>query len=177
MEIRAKCKFDFSSIRALTHLEMFRKANPKKRMFFWLVCYTILLTVAIFELIFLRADMQLYIMLGLSMVFPLLGIYLYFLLPRIRFKAMAQMQGTENEYIFCDNLLKVFTKSAKYNGEAEVEYSLLVRAFETSTYFFLFQTNNQAFLVEKATIEGGTVDDVRNKLSFYLKDKYTICKY
>ena len=46
-----------------------------------------------------------------------------------------------------------------------------------SDYFFLYQTNNQAFLVDKSTVEGGSVDDIRNKLSSFVKDKYYICKY
>lgn len=29
MEIRAKCKYDYDSVKALTHLTMFKKSNPK----------------------------------------------------------------------------------------------------------------------------------------------------
>ena len=41
----------------------------------------------------------------------------------------------------------------------------------------MFQTKNQVLLVDKNTIEGGTVEDIRNKLTTYVKDKYIICKY
>lgn len=47
----------------------------------------------------------------------------------------------------------------------------------TSDYFFLYQNNNQVFLVDKSTIEGGRIDDIRNKLSSFVKDKYIVCKY
>ena len=87
------------------------------------------------------------------------------------------MQNVENEYIFCDNVLKTFTKSQQYNGEAEIEYSLFVKVYETTRYLFLYQTNNQVFVVNKSTIEGGTIEDIRHKLTAYVKDKYIICKY
>ena len=90
---------------------------------------------------------------------------------------MNKMKDVENQYIFCDNVLKTFTKSKEYNGEAEIEYSLFVKVYETSKYFFMFQTKNQVLLVDKNTIEGGTVEDIRNKLTTYVKDKYIICKY
>ena len=87
------------------------------------------------------------------------------------------MKDAENEYIFCDNVLKTFTKSQEYNGEAKFEYSLFVKVYETSKYFFMYQTNNQVLIVDKSTIEGGTVEEIRNKLSAFVKDKYILCKY
>lgn len=32
-------------------------------------------------------------------------------------------------------------------------------------------------VVDKSTIEVGSADDIRNKLSSFVKDKYFICKY
>ena len=87
------------------------------------------------------------------------------------------MQNVENQYIFCDNVLKTFTKSQEYNGEAEIEYSLFVKVYETTKYLFLYQTNNQVFIVDKNTVEGGTIEEIRNKLSAFVKDKYILCKY
>lgn len=87
------------------------------------------------------------------------------------------MKETENEYVFCDDVLRTFTKSQEYNGEAVIECSLFVKVYETSKYFFMYQTNNQVSIVDKSTIEGGTVEEIRNKLSAFVKDKYILCKY
>ena len=176
MEIRAKCKLDFESIKALTHLSLFKKAKPKKRFLIWSIISAILSVIIIFEMI-VFSDAMLIELLCVSVILFLLECYLYFLLPKIRYKALAKMKDAENQYIFCDNVLKTFTKSQEYNGEAEIEYSLFVRVYETTKYLFLYQTNNQVFIVAKNTIEGGTVEDIRNKLSLYVKDKYIICKY
>ena len=92
-------------------------------------------------------------------------------------KATAKMKDAVNEYIFLDDMIKVFTKSDEYNGEAKIEYSLFAKVYETSKYLFMYQTNNQAFVIDKSTIEGGTTEDIRMKLYSFLGDKYIICKY
>ena len=107
---------------------------------------------------------------GLELTNP----YLYFILPKIRYKALVKMKGTENEYTFCEDVIKIVTTNNDYNGTAEINYSLLVKVCETSKYFFLFQTKNQVLVVDKSTIENGTADDVKNKLISYVRDKYTV---
>lgn len=176
MEIRARCKYDFVSVKALMHLSLFGKHEPKKRFRLWTIIFSALMAIAILGIIFFR-DATFVMLLCAGIIIILLECYLYFLLPKIRYKAMANMKEVENVYIFSDNVLKISAESKEYNGESIIEYSLFVKAFETSKYFFLFQTNNQAFVVDKSTIEGGTAEDIRNKLSAFIKDKYFICKY
>lgn len=177
MKIKAKCKFDFDSIKALTHLTMFKKANPKKRLIFWSVAFAILFGIIILEMVVFGMDLILLVLLGVEIIWLMLLYFWYFIVPRIQYKALAKMKNAENEYVFCDNVLKTFTKSKEYNGEAEIEYSLFVKVYETLKHFFLYQTNNQVFLVDKSTIEGGTVEEIRNKLSAFVKDNYILCKY
>ena len=176
MQIKAKCKFDFESIRALTHLSLFKKANPKKWFLIWSIISAILAVVVILEMI-VFSDAMLIELLCVAVVLFLLECYLYLLLPKISYKSLAKMKDAENQYIFCDDVLKTFTKSQEYNGEAEIEYSLFVKVYETSRYLFLYQTNNQVFIVDKNTIEGGTVEEIRNKLSAFATNKYIVCKY
>ena len=87
------------------------------------------------------------------------------------------MKETENEYVFCDDVLRAYTKSQEYNGEAVIEYSLFDKVYETSKYFFLYQTNSQVFIVDKNTIEGGTAEQIRSRLSAVEGIKYTFCNY
>jgi len=176
MEIKAMCKFDFESIRALTHLSLFKKANPKKMFLTWSIVLTILAVIIALEMI-IFPDAMLIELLCVAILVFLLECYLYFLLPKIRYKALARMINTENEYIFCDDVFKTFTKNKEYSGEAEIEYSMIVKVYETSKYFFLYQTSNQVFIVAKNTIEDGTVEEIRDKLSAFVKDKYILCKY
>ena len=177
MEIKAKCKYDLDSVKALTHLTMYKKSDPRKRLIFWSTAFAILFIIIILEIIAFGFDTILAVLLGVE-IFGLLLIYFwYFIIPKIQYKSLAKMQNVENQYIFCDNVLKTFTKSQEYNGEAEIEYSLFVKVYETTKHLFLYQTNNQVFIVDKNTVEGGTIEEIRNKLSAFVKDKYILCKY
>ena len=129
------------------------------------------------ELVVFEFDVVPIILIVVDLLVILIDFFMYFGLPKIQYKALAKMKDAENEYVFCDNVLKTFTKSQEYNGEAEIEYSLFVKVYETTRYLFLYQTNNQVFIVDKNTIEGGTVEEIRNKLSAFVKDKYILCKY
>ena len=177
MEIKATCKFDLDSVKALTHLTMYKKANPKKRLVFWTVAVLILCLFIVMELLAFGKDPVLSVLLGIE-IFGLFLIYFrYFITPRLRYNSLAKMQNVENHYVFCDHVMKVFTKSQVYNGQAEIEYALFLKAYETSKYLFLYQTKNQVFIIDKNTITDGTIEDLRNQLSGYLKDKYFLCKY
>lgn len=176
MEIKAKCQFDFEAMRALSHLAVFKKSNPKKRFLTMSISSVVLVLVIILEIV-IFSDANLVGLLCLAIVLLLFECYLYFLLPKISYKATAKMKDAVNEYIFLDDMIKVFTKSDEYNGEAKIEYSLFAKVYETSKYLFMYQTNNQAFVIDKSTIEGGTTEDIRMKLYSFLGDKYIICKY
>ncbi|MBQ1989260.1 MAG: YcxB family protein [Clostridia bacterium] len=178
MEIRAKCKFNKDSIRALAHLATFKKSDPKKTVIIRSTLCVVLLLVIIAELVVFEFDIIIPIVLIVVDILVIaIDCFMYFLLPRMQNKALAKMKNAQNEYVFCDNILKAFTKSDEYSGEAEIEYSLFVKVYETSKYLFFYQTNNQVFIVDKSTIEGGTVEEIRNKLSAFIKDKYILCKY
>ena len=177
MEIKAKCKADLNSIRALVHLGMFKKGSPKTHMIVWTIAYGFLAMLLIGENLLFGADSFLLLLLGLLVLIYLWVCFLYFVMPRIRYKAMANMKDTENEYVFCEDFFLVSSANQVFQSRGRVDYSLLVCAYESSDYFFLYQTKNQVFVVDKSTIEGGTALDIRNKLSTVLQKKYILCKY
>ncbi len=180
MEIRAKCKYDYNSVKALTHLsafKTFRKTDPKKQLLFWSITFVILFIVIILEIIAFGPDIILFILLGADIIGILLHLFSYFIFPKIQYESMKNLKNVENEYIFSNSSLKVFSKSNEYNGEAEIEYSFFVKVHETSRYLFLFQTNNQVFIIDKKTIEGGTIEEIRSALSASIKGKYIVYKY
>lgn len=177
MEIRATCKYDLNSVKALNHLSMFKKAEPEKQITFLSVVFAILSAIILLETIIFGMDPVLFILFGINVILDSFIYFCYFFLPKIQYNSLAKMKNGENKYIFGDNTLKIFLISEKYCGEAEIEYSFFVKVYETTKYLFLFQTKNQVFIVDKSTIEDGNVESIRNKLSSFLKDKYIICKY
>ena len=177
MEIRAKSTYDYDTVRALTHLTMFKKADPKKRMIFWTVTYAVLLAIIVWEIALFGLDRQLLIMLLVWVAISLLAGFFYFLLPKLHYKALAKMQKTENTFVFDDEGIAVSSIGAAYSGEARLQYALISKAYETSKYFFIFQTMNQVFIVDKSTILNGTAKEIRDKLTSFLGKKYRICNY
>ena len=177
MEIIAKCKYDLDAVKALIHQTMFKKRDPKKILVFWSVLCPIVLLLIGVDMIAFGPDACLWVLLGAEILGMSLIYFSYFITPRIQYHSLAKMQNVENRYIFCDHVMKAFTTSQVYNGQAEIEYTLFLKAYETSRYLFLYQTRKQIFIVDKNTIEGGTVEDLRNLLSAVLKDKYFLCAY
>ena len=177
MEIKAKCKFDTDSIRALTHLSIFKKANPKKTVIARFVLCFVLLLFVIAERNIYKFDSTPIILTVALMLMMLIDGFVYFILPKIQYRSLAKLKEAENEYVFFDDYIKVFSNSQEYKGEAKIEYSLFVKVFETSKYFFLYETKTQVFIVDKNTITDGSAEQIREKLSPILKSKYVICKY
>ena len=111
MEIKARCKYDFESVRALAHLTMFKKANPKKRLMFWTGAFALLFGIIVLEIILFGVDTILLVLLGLVIIWLLVLYFWYFFIPKIQYKSLSKMKDIQNEYIFCNDELKAFTKS------------------------------------------------------------------
>ena len=177
MEIRAKSKYDFETVKALSHLLFYKKNNPKKSLISTVVLFSIFSVIIIVEIIVFKAYLLLVIALVLNAIFILCNFLIYYIFPKYQYKLLGKMQGVVNEYIFGDSKLKVYSKGEQYNAETEVEYSLFVNVYETSKYFFLYQTQNQVYVIDKYTIEGGSAEDIKSKIIPFLRDKYIVCKY
>lgn len=174
MEITAKCVYDLKAVTAVQHVGMYKKRNPKKCIFWWMAACILLIVLMILEDLFLDADMTELIVLLLAAMGVMC--FVHFLTPRITYRGQGSMRDAENTYVFGETGVSITSKADHYTGEAQVEYPLFLQVYETSRYFFLFQTKRQVFAVDKSTIQGGTVEDIRNRLSGAVK-KYVICKY
>lgn len=175
MEITAKGKLNFESIRALNHITMFRGKNPKKWLFLSLGIDVFFIMVALGSILWFGSNLYLYM--GLLVLLGLLSCFLYFLVPRIQYKALGNMREAENTFLFYDTSVRIFSTGQSYQGEAEALYTLFVRVYETSRYFVLVQANNAAFLVDKTTIVNGTAEDIRARLVTAAGNKYKLCSY
>ena len=59
----------------------------------------------------------------------------------------------------------------------KVEYSGISNVVEAQKYFIIFEDKSHAYIVDKSTLVGGTVDDMRSQLVPILKDQYCLFKY
>ncbi len=175
MEIRARSKFDRKTITALAHLTFSGKNDPKKRLSLWVMILSGLALVILLESLLLQSTTLLKLLFLLALIL-FLEFFLYAGLPRIQYKMLARLQEAEHEFLFTDTALKAKTTAKDYSGESVLEYSLFTKVYETSDYFFLFQTANQVLIVDRSTLEGGNAGEIREKLASYVK-KYIVCNY
>lgn len=177
MEIKAKSTYNYEAVKAMLHLSIYKKAKPKTQITLRLsICIgAFLLFLPAF--ILLEIGAQGYILLLLLLLVAFLDCYMFFILPKIQYKGLSKLQNIENEFSFSDDFIIISSKGEVYSGEERLEYSLLVKAYETSRYFFLYQTKNQVYIVDKQTIDGEGANAIRQKLSENLGKMYNICRY
>ena len=177
MEINAQGTLNYETIKASLHVTIYKKTKPKKAVFLRLLATALVMAFCIFDMVVFGFNS--YMLLAFFMVFlaGLLFAYMYFWLPKIRFKAMGKMQNVTNNYIFTDNAIICSSSMDGYEGKAEVNYSLICKVIETSKYVLVYQTKNNFYVLEKATVSGGSVDDLRRKLFSFLGENYVIYNY
>ena len=177
MEIKAKSTFDFDTTKAFCHVTFYGKGKPKN----WFIGFNIFCT------IFLLINVAIVILFGwedfdFSSFIPIALLYalnflLYSWLPKIQYKSLKKAQNMENSYIFCDDVIKISSNNELYQGEATLDYGFIVKVMETTKHFFIYQHQNQAYIVDKSTVTDGTVEELKEKLKQSIKGKYIVCKY
>lgn len=177
MEIKAKCRFDKESAKAVAYVSAYKKSNPKKMAFGRIALFAVLLLVIIAELIIFGFRPMLATLIAVNLFIIGLDLFMYFNLPKTQYKSFGEMKEAENDYSFGYNAVKIQTKGKNLTAEAEIEYTMLTKVYETSRYFFLFLPGNRVYFVDKATMKGNDAFAIRNKLQSVLKKKYLLCNY
>lgn len=175
-DVKAKSTYDYKTIKALTHVTTYKKKNPKKVFTFWII-YAVFFAVFIYMMQVLGIDEDMGIIKILPYFIIVMELILHFGMPRLQYNMMAKMKEIENEFTFTEDALKVVSKNENYSGEAEVKYAMIPKVFETSKYFFIYQSKNQVYAVDKATFENGNTEEIRSKLMSFVGKKYIGCKY
>ena len=114
-------------------------------------------------------------MAGILVLF--IDMFIYFAMPKIQYNSMSKMKNVGNDYVFYDDEITVSSVSEHLSAKDVLKYSIMVKAYETEKYFFFYISKRQVFVVDKATLEGGTAEDLRVKLLSVLGKKYIRCKY
>ena len=177
MRITAKSKYNYKTIKNYVRAAIFRKTNPLKKMLIYCLVDVLLIAVLCLEMFLLGCDLIPFALLVASIGMLVLELYFYFVLPRIRYHQMGEQKGCHNEFTFTDDSMRISSYDNGYGGESRIDYKVLSRVIETSKYLYIYQTKAQAVIVDKATIEGGTAEELRQKLQTILGKKYVIYQY
>lgn len=112
--------------------------------------------------------------LPLSILIVFCTLLYYFIdifMPLINYKLTKISSGLHDILTFYDDEIKVTTQSKNLNSESTLNYDVLKKVYETTEYFFVYISHQQAFIVDKSTISGGTEEQLRNYLIKAVGDK------
>ena len=106
------------------------------------------------------------------------ALFVYFIvlcvnIPKRAYKRMGRNAGTVGRYTFTDDGMTVAASTDGYEGETTVSYDHILRVIDTPEYFFLFISGSNAWPVDKSTFEGGTPEQLTEKLRANVK-KYKV---
>ena len=176
MEVHAKSKFDYETIKELAHRSSYRLLKPKAHGIFMVVCTSIFLLLNIHMWLAYGLDSFNITTFILILVCDAASIYIYWGVPKIRYKALGKLQNLENEFIFGDETMKIISRSEEYTGQGEIKYSIIPKVMETPKYIFIYQDLRSVYIIDKSTITNGTIEDIRAKLAQYVPQKKYIIK-
>lgn len=110
---------------------------------------------------------------GLIVLITLMLLYLYFVMPKQRWKRIAASPKGETHLVFGENSLHITTYvGGERRKEGNAAYTDFDRYKETKNYFFLYVGKNQALIIDKAKLVGGDAAELRAKLKSYKSVKY-----
>lgn len=95
-----------------------------------------------------------------------------------QYKMMDKFQEQVNYFLFRDNDFTISSKTAngEYNAQVVINYTFPVKVIETDFYLYIYTSRNAAYIIDKRTIENGTIDNIRCKLMPLLGKKYKIIR-
>ncbi|MBQ8164669.1 MAG: YcxB family protein [Clostridia bacterium] len=166
MEIKATSKYDYETARAFYYV------LTLKRIVIDIIIFAVLEAIVLLKIFLFGISTM---MLAVAILIPveLLVICLFHFVGAKRFyNSLGKMKNVENEFTFFEDSFRAVSKIEGMNGGSEIKYSMIEKVVEKQDYIYIYQNKRQAFIVDKSTVIGGTVEDIRNKLIPILQKKY-----
>ena len=159
MEIKASSKYDWETIKKFNRFHNFTKNKSANIALVVMDIFCGLLFVLTY--IWSALNLEL-IMIYLLLVFVnLVLVFAMFVLPKIQYKQNKQLHGVVNNIAFQENELLMEQCGENASGMGKFNYQALWRIYETKDSIYLYLNPRQAHIVNKSTVTGGTVEDLR----------------
>lgn len=96
--------------------------------------------------------------------------------PKANYKQLGKGMDCVNEYVFYEDHFEARSNFEGYDGCAVITYGNIVKVIETQDHFFIYPSKAKAYPVEKATVEGGTVQQLGAVLLNAVGKNYKVSK-
>lgn len=177
MNIKATTKMDLDTMKALTKITMFGKRNAIKRMLTFTVIYALIIALEMWSIITFEVRATNVLILVIATVAITINPLLYFTMPKLNYKKLGKLRDSINEYVFTDEGFTETVIGDGVSGNANIDYSVIQKIYESNDYFYLFNTNRSAYIIDKRSIENK--DDIiqLENLLYKKVPNYTRCNY
>lgn len=162
MEIRGKSTYNWQSIKKFNNFIFFKRR--KWLSILWIFAYVLSGIGFVFEIVTDNFDGNSIERLILLVLVALWLVFLWFVYPKIKYSKNKLIHNMENEFVFNEDAFTMYQNSSSSDGNNTFKYSALWKVFETKDFFYIYLTQNQAYIVEKSTLEGGSAYDLRELL-------------
>ena len=170
MEIKARSNFSYEAYKAL-----FNASAKAVKIVYGVLAIIIGIYIVLYSLSLIfneNQDKRIIPILIFYIIIECAIIALRIYLPKIKYKMNNVSMQTSGTFIFKDSSVETVINSDTVSSQGELQYSELFKVCETDKFIFLFLNKMQAYIVDKATIENGTEDELRAVLQKSLGNKY-----
>ncbi len=170
MEINASAVYDKKAIIEYSK-QSIKRLKPLYILLFILIGF--LFAIYLYDIIALNYPITvLFVPVCILLLFIL---YAFVFLPRFNYKLQKTKTDAINEYTFYDTRFTVVSTAGGITGTNEVEYTAINRVLETKDYIYIYIAKAKAMIVDKSTINGGTVEEIRKAIAWQIgTNKYKI---
>ena len=137
-----------------------------KRLWFWiLLCISTVLCAISFALSLATDSVGIFeiFLIAFVVLIDVVSVITYFVVPRSAIKKAPAFNSTVN-FEFYHDYLKISADTKHGKEASELRYSAIVKYAETKSDAYLFISKNQAFIIDKASLTGATVEELRDFL-------------
>jgi hypothetical protein len=146
-----------------------------------------------FLVLYAKNPADIFNLIGMLIMLALGFILLYILLvmPRRYYRSVQKLLEAPTRYIFSDDQLEVVLADAgdqavsvkgagsgiSERGGLATRYEMIVKAYETKRFFYIYIGPNQAHILGKNDFSAGTADDLRELLKAKLRGRFMDSNY
>lgn len=78
--------------------------------------------------------------------------------------------------MFEDDTITEYENSQNGSGNSTINYATLKKVYESDKRLYIYLDKVHVLIIDKSTITGGSVDELRDKLRDAVGKNYVVCK-
>lgn len=159
MEIKASSKYDWETIKKFNNFNNYARFRAVKIL---LLISNLVLAAEVILLCVMNAFTS--DLIGACALMLFVDAFLLFtnhVYPKIQYNKSKLLHGTVNEFTFGADEIILEQNGENANNTSTMKYTAIWKVYEAKDAIYIYTNPHQAFIVDKSTVTGGTVADLR----------------